>query len=476
VSDFPTDLTNNTQTYDFLAPWMNDVGEFLNDLIIGDAGVPSYASDPALTPGTPLVWINTTSDTLKFSPDGVTTLPIVTSSTGLTENVQDIVGAMVTGVGGTWTYNDGAGTLEFEVDQQVADLDDVPDSSTRVALTPDERTKLGIVRESITFRWNDVDEFDRLDVVPHSTHAGVDEWTLSTPDYGYVNAAAGDGGYTRRARFTGPGPGASDGGNSRIFYVAKTSELAPSVGGRVRQVMWDHSGTGANNGQAGNVHAMHSIGGGQYKAIVVWHDIAFSNPRVINFNVWTTESTPGGGDSVTSVTGGVNWQMRLAVDPFQRTAITASWCYSGTTYYRLGTYDHGFIVGDSIHVVGPTEMITFAAATITAVTGDVIAAVTLATRNSYAGGPGYVQRGGTQPPFPMVLDSTLSNDGTVVNASLYPANQAPPDFGDPKYSMRWEVPSGHIPSTGQHGICVNHLGLNKYHESAALNIERGAPT
>lgn len=148
MTDFPVDLTNDTETFDFLAPWMNDVGAFLNDLVLGDAAVPSYASDPALTPGTPLVWINTTSDTLKMSPDGVATVTLVHTTTSLTENVQDVVAGMVTAVGGTWTYDDTAGTLEFEVDTQAADLDDVPDSATRLAMTPDERVTVAAVADS----------------------------------------------------------------------------------------------------------------------------------------------------------------------------------------------------------------------------------------------------------------------------------------------------------------------------------------
>lgn len=114
MSDFLTNYQNNTPAYNVLPPWMNAVGAFLNDLAAG--GVPQFADDPDLTPGTAQLWINTTTDTLNWTPDGVTVLSALTTD---------------------------------------ADLDAVIDSATRLAMTAAERTKLDGIAAGATV--NDTD-------------------------------------------------------------------------------------------------------------------------------------------------------------------------------------------------------------------------------------------------------------------------------------------------------------------------------
>jgi hypothetical protein len=156
--------------------------------------------------------------------------------------------------------------------------------------------------------------------------------------------------------------------------------------------------------------------------------------------------------------------------------VLQSWRDATVAYYRLGLYDHGLVVGNEVHVVGPGALITFTAGTVASVNGDIIGVTgIIAGADSLAGGSGHLQKGGTQAPFPLVLESMLLDTGDVVYARVYPLREPKPDWGDERFTTRWPVPSGHeIDTPGQHGITVNHLGLNKFHEAGSILIKRGA--
>lgn len=449
MSDFPTDLTNNTRTYDFLAPWMNDVGAFLNDLVIGDAGVPSYASDPTLTPGTPLVWINTTSDVLKFSPDGVATVTILTTTSSLTENVQDIIGAMVSAVGGTWTYDDTAGTLEFEVTQQVEDLDDVPDSATRLALTTDERTKLSSLHRRIDIYWEPGDETSKLDADEMITDAGPDTATTWTRAIQFADPPNNGIDAVGPPQLKVSCPTGLTGANTRILLPIVGTDT--SANDRITSTLLSHT----QGAQYGHFHRWGTDAGDPI-FYIGWHDILFTVDSIWNLNTWKTDAAT----RTTLTQGSANGNGNVDFPGIQRWYdIRASAKYGTTVTLIIDQGDsqigHGIVVGDAIVV--DTGLIQDSA-TVTAVDGTNITYTsgTSAAVPIPVGGRGRMYS--RRAIWPLKLCTELV--GTTLRLEVWRLGKGQPDWSYEQNAARFINTGVGSTGPGKSGLYFGHLATD----------------
>lgn len=331
--------------------------------------------------------------------------------------------------------------------------------------------KLSRVAFETVVAWTDATDHDLFDEIVVTTD-GVSTWSKTVAQYGVASSGAGDGGLANRGRWENTA--GAGGGNTRKWFVLKSSSHpSNSPDGSVKALLMNHSGAGSNNGQFGLVLGYRTVAG-RGEAITVWHDIFVANPRVINVAPWRAESSPGAGDGSTNLSGGLNWTFRPVLDPRFRTGFTRCWRVGATSYFDMENDEHGLIVGDTVVSVGPPTMITFSPGTVTSVSGARIGVTgILGSRDSLAGGTGYLQKVSNPTPFPYYLEGELFNGGTLVRVRCWPSSQPTPDWSDERYAFTWPVPLAYQPSgVCRFGVFVGHLGPGggKFHESGVIVV------
>jgi hypothetical protein len=138
-----------------------------------------------------------------------------------------------------------------------------------------------------------------------------------------------------RVVFRGSGSGSAARSNRRSFFMIPGS---PGGHSRIRSILsgTDQNVVTANNvPQRGHAHGVQQSGG-LWTAAVVWHDIAFNSPGVLNVGIWRQETSPGAVGAV--------FQAANLVD---QAAVSAAQRVSNVVTLTVPT-GHGFVKGDVV--------------------------------------------------------------------------------------------------------------------------------
>jgi hypothetical protein len=213
--------------------------------------------------------------------------------------------------------------------------------------------------------------------------------------------------------------------------------------------------TGSGYGQQGIILRYNSSGGiadpDRPWAVVIWHDIAFGAPYVINSAIWEPDGV-GFNNHGTSL----DFTLKGGFDLNPLVQIQAQGGSLTSNVATLLAPHHNVRVKDRIGVTVPT-------ATGLNVSTAEVASIVDAARFTYpktnanianAWAPGWGVN--YSRVFPLTLKARMI--GTRLYVKQWPAGQGEPDWSDPNYGFWRDMPLA--PASGQPGLMANHLDPN----------------
>jgi hypothetical protein len=245
-------------------------------------------------------------------------------------------------------------------------------------------------------------------------------------------------------------------GNERHGYLL-TELSAPSMA--VREI-WHNGDGGLMVGQHGNLMGAHiDPDTNQYTTYMVWSNILFGVPWIVNTAVWTGLV---GGDTLTllGLQGGTIPGLRLSaggeVLASSRTGNVVTLVVheaDADRAYRSGTVD----------VILPAPLGTFVGL-VSRLDANHLQ-YTQAGADVISGGPGSWADFGSC--FPYWADTELDN--AQVRGRFYPLGMDPPDWDDPDWTLHWtDTGNWGFKGYGLGGIMFAHVGINSPGETVKM--------
>jgi len=261
----------------------------------------------------------------------------------------------------------------------------------------------------------------------------------------------------RRGRVERSGT-ATTGGNTRLWYLMPETASFEDV--EVEVMLYGRT----DAGQVGLVLRGQTPTSGPFAGrphgYVVWHDVVFNLDAWVNVAAWTTS---GSGTSTNLVqiantaTGELpGLQYTTGISAYSRTGTTLSLGVPG---------DHRIQVGDKIDLLGTS--IDANSMTVTSLFGANTVIATHPSSGTSSGSSGTVRA--RRRTMPSKIKVRL--EGNVIHGKAWQNGKGEPDWGDPRYSWRWEDTGFDGPQgAGMCGLFVGHLLGGSWVEVGSLKV------
>lgn len=252
-------------------------------------------------------------------------------------------------------------------------------------------------------------------------------------------------------------------GNDRRVHLFPTSEFS-AVDMEVYSV-W-YSGDTLMAGQQG--HAMRSFidyDAGTYRIGMVWQNIIFAVPWIINLAVWT--GPIGGPEGSMTQNGAINGTLeglRIASGG----QVLASSRSGNVATYQVAQ-PHRVLVGDLLYIQD-METPSFDATGFAITTSPTSFSISQAGPDVISGGTGTFGNGSRTFPY-QVRSRVYDLSPTIMEVKAWPFGVDEPAYGDPLWSLTWTDPATHAHrGYGQAGILNAHV-----HPGTGGRITWGGP-